>query len=68
MGWHLDHDLDTLLNLVWIYPETFMPLRLVQAKIEVLVEAQFSSDKLCHGWLAGWLAGRGILKLGIAQA
>ena len=60
------------MNLVWIFPEVFMSLRLVQAKIEVLVEAQFSSDKLCHGWVAGWLAGWvagwGILKLGIAQA
>ena len=56
------------MNLVWIYSEIVMSLRLVQAKIEVLVEAQFSSDKLCHGWVFGWLAGWGILKLGIAQA
>ena len=30
-----------------------MSLRLVQANIEVLVEAQFSSDKLCQGWSGG---------------
>ena len=48
--WHLDQDLDELRNLACIFPEVFISLRLVKAKIEVLVEAQISSDKLCQGW------------------
>merc|ERR1712081_139506 len=61
--WHLDHDLNELRNLVCIFPEFFISLRLVKAKIDVFVEAQFSSEKLCQGWPGGW----DIAKLGIAQ-
>ena len=56
-------------NLAWIFPEVFISLRLVEGKIEVLVKAQLSSEKLCQdGWVAGggWLGQ--LLNLMIAQA
>ena len=46
---HLDLDWDRVRNLAWIFPEVLITLRSVKAKIEVLVEAQISSDKLCQG-------------------
>ena len=46
---HLDLDWDKVRNLAWIFPEVLITLRSVNAKIEVLVEAQISSDKLCQG-------------------
>ena len=52
--WHLDNALDDIRNLAWIFPEVFMSLRSVQAKIEVLLEAQFSSDNLCQVWMGGF--------------
>ena len=55
--WHLDHDLNELKNLACILPDFFISLRLVTGKIDVLVEAQFSSEKLCQGWLGGWVGG-----------
>ena len=51
--WHLDHDLDVLRNHAYIFPEDFILLRSVKAKIEVLVEVQISSDKLCQGRVRG---------------
>ena len=39
--WHLDHDFDRLSYLSWIFPIFFISLRLVKAKIKVLLEAQF---------------------------
>ena len=45
-------------NLAWIFPEVFISLRLGEGKIEVLVKAQLSLDKLCQdGWVDGWVGG-----------
>merc|ERR1712082_467885 len=46
---HLDLDWDRGRNLAWIFPEVLITLRSVKSKIEVLVEAQIGSDKLCQG-------------------
>ena len=55
---HLDLDWDRVRNLAWIFPEVLITLRSVKAKIEVLVEAQISSDKLCQGRGLGLGRGR----------
>ena len=56
--WQPDLDLDMVRNLAWIILEVFISLKLMRAKINVLVEAQSSSDKLCQdGWggvVVGW--------------
>ena len=33
-GWHLDLDLDMVINLAWIIPEVFITLRSVKAQIQ----------------------------------
>ena len=53
--WHLDLDLDMVMNLAWIFPEVLRSDAVCLESVKLRIQCQFSSDKLCQdGVVVGW--------------
>ena len=55
--WHPDLYLYVLRNLAWIYPEVFILLRSVKAKI-YFRRVSVKLREVVPGWPGGWVGGR----------